>query len=98
MPSFVLSGAISMIRKTIQTKANFDIDNLNPLEHVKSAFIPAFFIAGKSDTFIKPEHAVKLHKAYATDDKKIMLVEGDHNSPRPTYLLDSISIFFYNTL
>jgi fermentation-respiration switch protein FrsA (DUF1100 family) len=68
------------------------------MENVKSAFIPALFVAGKQDTFIKSEHAAKLHKAYATDDKKLMLVEGDHNSPRPQYVLDSISIFFYNTL
>lgn len=89
---------MAIIRKKVQSEANFDIDNLNPLEHVKSAFIPAFFIAGKQDTFISPEHAVKLHKAYATDDKKIILVEGEHNSDRPSFLLHSISIFFYNTL
>jgi len=38
---------MAMIRKTVQTKAQFDIDKLNPMEHVKSAFIPAFFVAGK---------------------------------------------------
>ncbi len=45
LPSFILSVAMSFIRNTIKTKANFDIDNLKPIDHVKSAFIPAFFIA-----------------------------------------------------
>jgi hypothetical protein len=39
---------MAMVRKTIQNKAKFDIDSLNPLEnHVKKAFIPAMFVAGK---------------------------------------------------
>ena len=47
IPSLVLSGAIAMIRKSILSKAKFDIDLLNPLEnHVKKAFIPAFFVSG----------------------------------------------------
>jgi hypothetical protein len=25
-------------------------------------------------------------------------IEGDHNSERPTFMLDSVSIFFYNVL
>lgn len=36
VPSFAISAGISMIRKTIQTKANFDIEKLDPLKnHVK---------------------------------------------------------------
>ena len=27
-----------------------------------------------------------------------MKFEGDHNSPRPKFFLDSVAIFFYNTL
>ena len=55
MPKFVLSGAMSMIRKTVQSKANFDLELIDPLKnHVTKAFIPAFFIAGDEDTFIVP--------------------------------------------
>jgi hypothetical protein len=31
-------------------------------------------------------------------EKNLIIVDGDHNSPRPEYCLDSISIFFHNTL
>ena len=93
-----MSAALGMLRSTIKDKAKFDIDKLNPLKnHVKQAFIPAFFIAGKQDTFIAPKHARLLYEAYA-GDKNLIEVEGDHNSPRPQYLLDSVAIFFYNTL
>jgi len=97
IPKFILSGALSLIRKTIQSKAKFDINDLVPMNHVKSGFIPAFFVAGRQDTFIDPHHAKDLYEKYA-GDKNFIVVDGDHNSPRPQFLLDSIAIFFYNTL
>ncbi|CAD8073106.1 unnamed protein product [Paramecium sonneborni] len=98
VPSFAISAGLSMIRKTIQSKANFDIENINPLKnHVSKAFIPAFFIAAEEDTFVLPHHTKKLYEAYA-GDKNISIVPGDHNSRRPSYVMNSIAIFFYNTL
>jgi len=52
-----MSAALAMIRSTIKSRAQFDIDNLNPLKnHVKKAFIPAMFVSAHDDNFIKPEH------------------------------------------
>jgi len=45
MPNFLISGALSLIRSTVQKKANFDINNLSPIDHVKEGFIPALFAA-----------------------------------------------------
>lgn len=45
-----------MVRGSIQSKANFDIFDLNPIEHVESCYIPAFFLAGTSDTFVSHNH------------------------------------------
>lgn len=57
-----------MIKNTVSSKAKFDINNLNPLDnHVKKAFIPAFFVAGRDDQFINAQHTMKLHEAYAGD-------------------------------
>jgi fermentation-respiration switch protein FrsA (DUF1100 family) len=97
VPKLILSGAISLIRKTIKNKAGFDINNLNPLDHVDKCFIPALFVAATGDTFIAPHHTQELYDKYA-GDKTITFVEGDHNSMRPQYFLDSVAIFFYNTL
>lgn len=35
---------------------------------------------------------------YEGEYKNIILVEGDHNSRRPAFCTDSVSIFFQNTL
>ena len=97
VPKLLVSTAMKLIRKSIKSKAHFDIKDLNPIEHVGQCFIPALFTAGKEDTFIVPAHAQALHEKYA-GDKNLVLVDGDHNSPRPSYFLDSVGIFFYNTL
>lgn len=98
IPKFVMSGAISLIRSSIQSRAKFDVNDLNPLKnHVTKAFIPALFISGNQDEFITSDHTKALHAAYA-GDKNIILVEGDHNSTRPSYMFDSVGIFFFNTL
>jgi len=38
-----------------------------------------------------------LHSNYA-GDKNLVLVEGDHNSPRPRFLYDSAAIFLNATM
>eukprot|EP01017_Pseudomicrothorax_dubius_P045985 TRINITY_DN8039_c0_g2_i5.p1 TRINITY_DN8039_c0_g2~~TRINITY_DN8039_c0_g2_i5.p1 ORF type:complete len:346 (-),score=93.70 TRINITY_DN8039_c0_g2_i5:35-1072(-) len=97
LPGFVFSGAISVLKKSIQSRANFNIEALSPIDHVKEGFVPAMFIAGKQDAFIEPHHTKKLYEEYA-GDKTLSMVDGDHNSPRPHYTLDAIAIFFYQRL
>jgi len=93
----VLSAVTAIIRKTIKKKAGFDIDHMVPLNYMAQSFVPAFFVAGKSDKYVNARHTQDLYAKY-TGDKNISLVNGDHNSARPQFLLDSIAIFFYNTL
>jgi hypothetical protein len=97
IPSFLISGGLSFIRSTIRNEARFDIDDVSPIDNVGKCFVPALFLTGKSDTFVLPHHTRELHAKYA-GDKTIMEVEGDHNSGRPRYAEDSITIFFHNTL
>ena len=49
---------------------------------INKAFVPALFIAATEDTFIDPKHTHRLYNDYS-GEKKLMLVEGDHNSTRP---------------
>ncbi len=93
IPKTILDAALKMIRKTILQRAGFDILELEPRKCVDKAFIPAFFVAGKNDNFIKPHHSQQLYDLYA-GDKNIVFVEGDHNDERPEFLMNSIGIFF----
>lgn len=97
IPRWVTSIALNMVRSSIKTQAGFDIMDLVPLDHVHNAFTPALFAAAYGDNFIKPHHAKALHEAYA-GDKNFIMVEGDHNSARSKFFMDSVAIFFFNTL
>ena len=97
VPGFLVSSALALIRKSIQSRANFDIEHLTPIKHVSKSFIPALFAAANQDDFIQPHHAQELHDAYA-GDKNLIKFDGDHNSGRPGFFHDSAVIFFINTL
>jgi len=97
IPRWVVGIALHMIRSSVKQHAMFDILELAPINHVKNSYIPALFTAAYSDTFIRPHHAKELHEAYA-GDKNFVMVEGDHNSARSKFFMDSVAIFFFNTL
>lgn len=97
IPSWLVGIALGAVRMSIRNEAEFDINDLAPIQHVSNAFIPACFVAAKGDTFIKPHHTEELHEAYA-GDKNLVMVEGDHNSSRDSFFMDSVAIFFHNTL
>lgn len=97
VPKLLVSTALKLIRKSIKSRAKFDIKDLVPIKHVEQCFIPALFSAAKDDNFILPSHTQALYDRYA-GDKNLVMVDGDHNSPRPEFFLDSVGIFFFNTL
>jgi hypothetical protein len=54
-------------------------------------------VAGEHDDFIKKHHSEQIYEKYA-GDKNLIIVEGDHNSPRPKFMFDSASIFLQTCL
>ncbi|KAL7478735.1 hypothetical protein ACHAW6_004496 [Cyclotella cf. meneghiniana] len=92
VPGFVSSVAIRMIRGSVRRQADFDIKDVSPLAHAEHCFIPALFVAAENDDFIPKAHSLSLHDVYAGDSNMIV-VDGDHNSSRPRFMFDSVSIF-----
>ncbi|KAL2506740.1 alpha/beta-Hydrolases superfamily protein [Abeliophyllum distichum] len=84
--------AIHYLRRAILKKANFDIRNLNTIKVAKSWFVPVLIGHAVDDDFIQPRHSDLIFDAYM-GDKNIIKFEGDHNSPRPQFYFDSITIF-----
>lgn len=97
VPNFVVSVAIRMIKNSVQKQANFNIKHISPIAHADKCFIPALFVAGEHDDFIDKKHSEAIHAKYA-GDKNLIIVEGDHNSPRPKFMFDSVSIFLQTCL
>ncbi|XP_042517222.1 uncharacterized protein LOC122091385 [Macadamia integrifolia] len=97
MPKFTVKFAIQYMRKVIQKRAKFDIMDLNTIKVAKSCFVPVLLGHAIDDDFILPHHSDQIYEAYV-GDKNIIKFEGDHNSPRPQFYFDSITIFFHNVL
>ena len=97
IPNFILTKGVKMIRETIKEKAKFDINDIEPKVFAERCFIPALFCHGLDDSFVNIHHCKDLYEVYA-GDKNVTYVEGDHNTNRPDFFLDSVAIFFYNTL
>ena len=97
LPGFIKNTAIQFIRNSILKSAQFDVNDLNTLEHVVHTFIPCIFCRALNDDFIGPAHLTDLFQSYP-GEKKLVTFEGTHNSRRPSYFLDSVAIFFYNCL
>ena len=79
IPSFLTGFGLMFIRKSIKSRAKFNIDDLKPIDHVDKSFIPAMFVHAEGDEFILPHHSKKLFDKYA-GDKEYRLVKGNHNS------------------
>jgi alpha/beta superfamily hydrolase len=58
IPKFVLTGALKIIGKTIEDKALFSINNINPLKYsVPGLYVPAYFLAALDDELVSPAHS-----------------------------------------
>lgn len=97
LPKFTVKVALQYMRHVIQKKAKFDIMDINALKVAPKTFIPALFGHAKGDKFIQPHHSDLISNSYA-GDKNVIKFDGDHNSSRPQFFYDSVSIFFHNVL
>lgn len=93
VPGFIVSAAIALIRSSVLKKAGLDILALRPIADVDRSFVPVLFCAGSEDGFIKPHHSEQIYAAYASEDKQLRIVPGDHNSARPASFHDIAGIF-----
>ena len=97
LPEFILNQAVKLVKSTINKKAKFNLDEIEPKKYAVRCFIPALFCHANGDNFVDKHHCKDLSDVYA-GDKNVVYVEGNHNSTRPKYFRDSAAIFFYNTL
>ena len=97
LPNFIINQAIKLIKEIIKEKANFNLDDIEPINYAGKCFIPAYFCHAKGDTFVDIHHCKDLYKLYA-GDKKVVYVKGNHNTERPIHFKDIVVLFFYETL
>jgi len=97
IPNFVRSTLIWFVKHSVKSRANFNIDDVSPLNYVENITIPAQFIVATGDTFIPPAHGIELYDKYG-GVKSLLKVSGNHNTDRPVHVMSSIYDFFFRVL
>jgi hypothetical protein len=97
VPRKLIKVGVGIMKRSIQSRAGFNIRENCPIEKAGKCFVPCLFAHAEGDDFIRIHHSEKLYEAYG-GDKNLIRFEGDHNSERPEFFYDSVCIFFYNTL
>jgi alpha/beta superfamily hydrolase len=92
LPDFIIEKVLAMVKETIQEKAKFNLDEIEPQKFIQNCDIPAFFIHGKEDNFVLPHHCHDLFNAYKGKKHKHM-VKGNHNTARTREIKNKASIF-----
>ena len=94
LPSFLIAGALALIKSTVKSKNGLDISKLNPIEKVDKTFQPAIFIHAINDELINVEHSMNLFNNYGGPKSLKCCDVGGHNTKRPKMVRTEIGEFF----
>lgn len=98
LPSFLTEVVLQLIRGAVQSRADFDMDTLCPIERAPKAAAPVLFAVASDDTFVMPHHTDKLCSAWGGHDRTIMQVAGNHNTLRPAWFIEVAAGFLEGRL
>jgi pimeloyl-ACP methyl ester carboxylesterase len=82
LPSVIRPIAVWWIKQEVQKKANFDCDEVQPIESAKRANCPLMLGHATDDDFVPYKHGVQIFQAYACPDKEMVTLTGGHNGQR----------------
>lgn len=93
VPNFCIKIIFSLIKRSIQKKANFNINKLIPLKNVGQIKIPALIAYSFQDELIPYGQFEDLSNAYG-GEKDIIILEGSHNDVRQLEFCKAVGLFF----
>lgn len=92
LPGFVVKGALSFVKRTLESKAKLDIDLLDIRKAASQCTVPALFIASREDTFVNFEHSLRVYEVYR-GRRNLIEASGDHNEARAPTVVRQITDF-----
>ena len=97
IPNFILKGLLLIVRSTIKKKANFDINNIEPLKCVENLKIPAYILFSFADEFIPYGQFEDILRGYG-GEKQYEIIDGSHNGIRNLEVCQRIGAFLHKHL
>jgi hypothetical protein len=99
IPTALVMMALSLIQSGIKSDADFDLDDINPIDYIQKGQLPIFFCAAEENPIITPDYAKVAHLNYKGPCKDIMVSKYEPGPyPRPSELLIKIRDFLCSSL
>ncbi len=70
IPRAFMRMALSMMKRSVKKRANFNIDDVSPIDVVGQSFIPALF-----GTFVGPSDSLHKHSSHASSYARHLLTK-----------------------
>lgn len=83
LPEMFVPSVIKFLKKKIGQSANFDIDDVSPINAARNQTYPIVLGHAEDDEFIPFSHCLALSEAYPGKDKFVIPFKGGHNGRRP---------------
>lgn len=93
IPKSLYRSVMPHIHLQIKEKTNFDIYSLDILDETKNISCPVMFVHGKDDNFIDPKNSQILYSLCGSNEKKLRIVEGEHNTDRSEKNIIEATVF-----
>mmetsp|Transcript_29391 Transcript_29391/g.80750 ORF Transcript_29391/g.80750 Transcript_29391/m.80750 type:complete len:593 (-) Transcript_29391:2828-4606(-) len=97
VPGLIASVALRMLRGSVKKQAGFNMKDVRPIANAENCWIPALFVAGEKDDFVRPHHSKDISEKYAGKNN-LLIVPGTHSTARPTSVFDSAVHFLKQCL
>ena len=98
--SAATEAALAVVGASVRHRAGFDLAKVAPVDHVgalRHCGTPLLLIHGARDDFIHPDHSRDLLAAHG-GDAELVLVDRDHQAPRPASCIARACLFCYDRL
>jgi hypothetical protein len=95
VPKSLIGVGVGVVGRTIQSRAGFDIELNRPIQYAPKCRAPIIMAHAIDDTFIRLHHSQLLFEAYGGDIKRLVILDGDHNSARDEEFYEEAAEFLH---
>jgi len=89
LPRFLISSFLFPISQTLKSQTGYPVLSSSPRLLVSELSIPSIYIVAKEDKISLPSRVQELHDKHK-GVKKLLIIEGEHNSWRDHETIDSV--------
>lgn len=93
IPRWIADRVYKKVRKNVRNEANFDLQEISPITDMTKITCPVFMIHAIDDHFVSVTNSRLLYASCPSMHKRLRIIKGEHNTPRPPEVLKEAVIF-----